>query len=31
MVYETIRPSKIIGQMGAFVVKAILILNRKIN
>jgi len=29
MVYEIIRPSRIIGKVGAFVVKGILILNRK--
>ena len=31
MVYEIIRPSRIIGKVGAFVVKEILILNRKIS
>jgi len=29
MVYEIIRPSRIIGKVGAFVVKGFLILNRK--
>jgi len=29
MVYEIIRPSRIIGKVGAFVVKGILISNRK--
>jgi len=31
MVYEIIRPSRIIGKVGAFVVEGILILTRKIE
>jgi len=31
MVFEVIRPSRIIGKVGAFVVKVVLILNRKIS
>jgi len=31
MVYEIFRPSRIIGKVGAFVVRGISILNRKID